>query len=113
MQWRLKSVGNCDEMSIWRSQQMFFVAAPLQLMSLCQGTAAAWGIKKHGLDKSFWSATDHGVEVVNFVKMWTSFILGGALLCTVTLVLAESCYGGVGGAQWMALLLLLVMAATV
>jgi hypothetical protein len=113
MQQRMKNAGNCDEMSIWRSQQMFFVGAPLHLMSLCQGTVAAWGIHKHGLDKSFWSATDHGVEVVNFVKMWTTFILGSAAICVVTIIMAAIFFPPVGSPQIMSCILLLIMAITI
>jgi hypothetical protein len=112
MQQRMKSVGKCDETSIWRSQQMFFVGSPLHIMSLVQGTISAYGIFKHGLDKSFWSATDHGVEVVNLVKAWTCTILGSCTVCVITLI-GASIFWEVDSAQYMSGLLLFTMAITI
>merc|ERR1712079_294475 len=113
MQQRMRSVGNCDEMSIWRSQQMFFVGGPLHVMSLCQGTKAAFKIWAEDIDKSFWSASDHGVQVVTFVKLWTGAVLGACVLCTAILVGVSLVGGTVGSTQWVALILLLVMGFTI
>ena len=82
-------------------------------MSLIQGTAAAYAICKKGVDKSFWSATDHGQEVVNLVKMWTSTILGACVLWLLVMVGAWIFYPPVGSAQIMSFLLLFFMVVNV
>jgi hypothetical protein len=112
MQQRMKFAGNCDEMSIWRSQQMFFVASPLHILSFLQGTSAAYGIWKHNIDKSFWSATDHGQEVINLVKCWTAFIIG-SFVSSVVIVVIASFFTSIQLAQIIALLLFFVMVLTV
>jgi hypothetical protein len=112
MQQRLKFAGNCDEMSIWRSQQMFFVASPLHLLSFLQGTSAAYGIWKNNIDKSFWSATDHGQEVINLVKCWTTFIIG-SFISAVLIVFIASFFTIIQKGQIIALLLFFVMVLTV
>jgi len=113
MQQRMKSLGNCDEMSIWRSQQMFFVGGPLHVMSLCQGTKAAYKIYREHIDKSFWSAADHGQQVVTFVKVWTGGVLVACVLCTAILVIVSLLGYTVGASQWVALILLLAMGFTI
>merc|ERR1719188_2029426 len=39
-----KDIGESDELSIWRGQQSYMISAPLYLMSIVQGTMAAWNI---------------------------------------------------------------------
>merc|ERR1712048_777767 len=113
MQQRMKMIGNCDEFSIWRSQQMFFVGGPLHVMSLCQGTKAAYKICWQQIDKSFWSASDHGQQVVTFVKLWTGLVLFLGVLCTLILSLAALLGCKVGASQWVALILILFMSFTI
>jgi len=76
-----KTVGGCDEASIWRSQQSYTLAAPLYLMSIIRGTISAWGIIWHRLDKSFWTSSDHGTDVVISVTVWVSLIFLSFIAC--------------------------------
>merc|ERR1711953_748141 len=69
-----KALGECNELSIWRSQQSYTICAPLHIMSIVQGTMAAWGIGFKRLDKSFWTPSDHGAEVIQVVTIWVTFI---------------------------------------
>lgn len=69
-----KSLGGCDETSIWRSQQSYTLAAPLYILAIIRGTASAWGIIWSRLDKSFWTSSDHGTDIVIGVTLWVTFI---------------------------------------
>jgi len=69
-----KALGDCDEISIWRSQQSYTLAAPLYVMAIVRGTASAWGIIWRRLDKSFWTSSDHGSDVITGVTVWVTFI---------------------------------------
>jgi hypothetical protein len=76
-----KSVGECTEQSIWRSQQSYTIAAPLYIVSILRGSAAAWGIAWRRLDKSYWTPSDHSAEVVRNVTIWVTFIWVAFLFC--------------------------------
>jgi len=43
-------------------------------MSILQGSTAAWGIAWKRIDKSFWTPSDHGAEVIRLVTIWVTFI---------------------------------------
>jgi len=112
MQQRMKTLGQCDEHSIWKSQQMFFVGGPLQIMSLLQGTNAAVQIGRK-VDKSWGDPADLGDLVTQFVKMWTSVVLFYCGLCTLILVTASVFGFEVGATQWVSLFLLVIISVTV
>jgi len=76
-----KHMGDCDELSIWRSQQTYTLAAPLYIMAIVRGTVAAWGIITKRLDKSFWTANEHGTDVIRAVTFWVTFIWVSFILC--------------------------------
>jgi len=76
-----KNMGGCDEASIWRSQQSYTLAAPLYVMAIVRGTASAWGIIWRRLDKSFWTSSDHGSDIVIGVTLWVTFIWVAFVLC--------------------------------
>merc|ERR550525_1911887 len=78
-----KHMGECNELSIWRSQQSYTMATPLYIMPIVQGTAAAWGIAWRRLDKSFWSSSDHGADVIRIATMWVTFIWAMLFFCVV------------------------------
>mmetsp|Transcript_54273 Transcript_54273/g.151476 ORF Transcript_54273/g.151476 Transcript_54273/m.151476 type:complete len:594 (-) Transcript_54273:121-1902(-) len=69
-----KNLGESNELSIWRGQQSYMISAPLYVMSIVQGTLAAWGIYSRGSDKSFWSSSDHGSDVIRIATIWVTFI---------------------------------------
>mmetsp|Transcript_128937 Transcript_128937/g.345815 ORF Transcript_128937/g.345815 Transcript_128937/m.345815 type:complete len:222 (+) Transcript_128937:2-667(+) len=84
-----KSLGESDELSIWRGQQSYMISAPLYLMSIVQGTMAAWGIARRNTDKSFWSSSDHGADVIHIATMWVTFIWVLLFLCiSFTIIMA-------------------------
>jgi len=76
-----KDLGGADEASIWRSQQSYTLAAPLYIMAIVRGTGAAWGIIWHRLDKSFWSSSDHGADIIIGVTLWVTFIWVAFVFC--------------------------------
>jgi hypothetical protein len=76
-----KSLGECDEISIWRSHQSYTISTPLYIMAILQGTKAAWGIAWNSLDKSFWTASDHGQEVIRGVTVWITLIWISFFFC--------------------------------
>jgi hypothetical protein len=78
-----KSLGGCDETSIWRAQQSYTLAAPLYVLAIIRGTASAWGIIWHRLDKSFWTSADHGQEIVVGVTLWVTFIWVSFVGCLI------------------------------
>uniref|UniRef100_A0A7S4T2H7 Uncharacterized protein n=1 Tax=Alexandrium monilatum TaxID=311494 RepID=A0A7S4T2H7_9DINO len=84
-----KNMGGCSELSIWRSQQAYTLAAPLYVMAIARGTAASWGIIWQRLDKSFWTASDHGSDVVRGVTVWVTFIWVAFVFCTFYLLILE------------------------
>merc|ERR1712157_552039 len=49
-----KSQGNCEGLSLWRSQSMWLINAPGQIMAMIQGTKAAFDILVWQVDKSWW-----------------------------------------------------------
>jgi hypothetical protein len=84
-----KYMGGCSELSIWRSQQAYTLAAPLYVMAIVRGTGAAWGITWRRLDKSFWTSNEYGAETVRGVTVWVTFIWVSFALCGVYLLLIE------------------------
>jgi len=85
-----KNMGGCSELSIWRSQQAYTLAAPLYVMAIVRGTAAAWGIVWRRLDKSFWTSSDHGSDVIRGVTVWVTFIWVAFVGCCAFLVVLEA-----------------------
>jgi hypothetical protein len=111
-----KSMGGCNELSIWRSQQSYTISAPLYIMAIIQGTTAAWGIAWRRLDKSFWNANDHGVDVIRGVTIWVTFIWSSFIFCIIYTVTIYSN----GGSDYIArncqlggLFMLMLLAVTV
>jgi hypothetical protein len=84
-----KSIGESNELAIWRGQQSYMISAPLYVMSIVQGTAAAWGITWRNTDKSFWSSNDHGSDVIKIATVWVTTLWGLTAFCVVfTVVMA-------------------------
>mmetsp|Transcript_92521 Transcript_92521/g.270842 ORF Transcript_92521/g.270842 Transcript_92521/m.270842 type:complete len:224 (-) Transcript_92521:117-788(-) len=85
-----KNMGGCSELSIWRSQQAYTLAAPLYVIAICRGTAASWSIifKRH--DKSFWTASEHGSDIVRGVTVWVTFIWVSFVLCTAYILILQA-----------------------
>lgn len=81
-----KSIGEYTELSVWRAQQSYAIAAPLFVGAIFSGTMQAWGIATKGTDVSFWNTVDKGEEVVRNVTIWVTFIwvmFIGALIWTI------------------------------
>lgn len=116
-----KSMGECNELAIWRSQQSYTICAPLHIMSLVQGTIAAWGIGFKKIDKSFWTPSDHGVEVIRLVTIWVTFIWLVFIFCigfTTTMYIRFELFHNLAdkfeiGCQFGACFLMLLLAITV
>jgi hypothetical protein len=116
-----KYLGDCDELSIWRSQQTYTCAAPLYILAIMRGSTSAWGIIWRRLDKSFWTANEHGSDIVRAVTIWVTFIWGAFIFCaifTITMDVRQYLFDEVGGTiqkqtQVGALLMLGLLAITV
>ena len=70
------------EISILRSQQMFFVNCPLHGAAFLSGTKSSWRILVHDHDASSWSSFGHGGPG-DWVVYWLIFLvafLGAAIL---------------------------------
>jgi hypothetical protein len=81
-----KDMGECDEISLWRSQQAYTLAAPIYVMAIIKGTSAAMGIIFKKLDKSWWTSSEYGSEIVCAVTVWVTFIwvaFGSSLMFTL------------------------------
>jgi len=89
-----KNMGGCSELSIWRSQQAYTLAAPLYIMAIMRGTGAAWGIIWKRLDKSFWTSSEYGSDVIRGVTVWVTFIWVSFVGCTIYLLV-------LGGKRWL------------
>jgi hypothetical protein len=84
-----KGIGESDELSIWRGQQSYMISSPLYVMSIVQGTLAAWGICWRQSDKSFWNSSDHGSDVIRIATIWVTFIWVMFFFCVAfTIVMA-------------------------
>merc|ERR550525_366856 len=75
-----KSMGEREELSIWRSQQSYLITAPLYVLSILQGSAAAWGIAWRKLDKSYQKTYFEG-EVIRSTTVWVTFIWVAFFAC--------------------------------
>jgi len=84
-----KYMGGCSELSIWRSQQAYTMAAPLYVMAIVKGTGSAWGIVWRRLDLSFWKSNEYGAETVRGVTIWVTFIWVSFALCVLYLLIVE------------------------
>jgi len=81
-----KSMGECDEISLWRSQQAYTLAAPIYVMAIIKGTTASAGIIFKKLDKSWWTSSEYGSEIICAVTVWVTFIwvaFASSLLFTI------------------------------
>jgi len=84
-----KSLGGCDELSIWRANQSYTLAAPLYVMAIVRGTISAWGIIWNRLDKSFWTSSDHGSDIIIAVTLWVTFIWIAFVFCVAYFIAME------------------------
>jgi len=82
------SGGDGSELAIWGGQQAFTLAAPLSILSILRGTAAAWGLTWHSLDKSFASSKDYWSDVIRVATVWVTFIWLAFVFCAI-LVLSQ------------------------
>jgi uncharacterized membrane protein YwzB len=87
-----KTLGESNELSIWRGQQSYMISAPLYVMSIVQGTLAAWGIYWRGSDKSFWNSSDHGSDVIRIATIWVTFIWVMLFFCIAFTALMATRY---------------------
>jgi len=83
----MKSKGDCTELAIWRSQQMFFVTAPLHQLSIINGTKTGFRIIFRAGDLSFWD-TDNADQVLFLVKIWLTLIMGVTLVAVLGVIFA-------------------------
>jgi len=111
----MKSNVKCTELAMWRSQQMFFVTAPMHQLSIINGTKSAYSIIRRGADESFWD-TDNSDQVLLVVKMWLTFIISAATV-SVLGVATASLYSRLSiktslitSSMWAATLILVLMA---
>jgi len=71
--------------NIWRSNQLFYMTAPVQLFSILVGIKEYLRYKFYGMDISFWEGGDRGEAAIKIVKYWT-------LLLVIGPVIAWTCY---------------------
>eukprot|EP00928_Gymnodinium_smaydae_P036947 TRINITY_DN25737_c0_g1_i1.p1 TRINITY_DN25737_c0_g1~~TRINITY_DN25737_c0_g1_i1.p1 ORF type:complete len:1396 (+),score=159.09 TRINITY_DN25737_c0_g1_i1:31-4218(+) len=67
-----KCQGNCPGLSLWRSQALWLLNAPLQVMAMVQGTKAAYDILVRSVDKSWW--IDPKETVKGLAKAWSVMV---------------------------------------
>eukprot|EP00927_Polykrikos_kofoidii_P027055 TRINITY_DN23948_c0_g1_i1.p1 TRINITY_DN23948_c0_g1~~TRINITY_DN23948_c0_g1_i1.p1 ORF type:complete len:1396 (+),score=196.49 TRINITY_DN23948_c0_g1_i1:73-4260(+) len=67
-----KSQGNCEGLSLWRSQALWLLNAPGQVMAMLQGTKAAYDIVVRSVDKSWW--IDPKELVKGLAKVWSILV---------------------------------------
>jgi len=80
-----KSMSDCSEIAIWRSQQSYTLAAPLYIGAVVQGTISAWHIIWGKKDASYWSSSTMA-EVVTAVTVWVTFIWAAFVACVAIIV---------------------------
>lgn len=74
--------------SIWRSTQLFYLTAPLQLYSIIMGFRDYIDGRRYGTDSTHWTTGDRGAITKTIVKWWTLAIILSAgvawiyVLCT-------------------------------
>ena len=64
--------------NIWRSNQLFYITAPLLLYSIIKGIQDYMRYQMYGEDISYWVGGDRGVMSKNLVKYWTLMLILGA-----------------------------------
>jgi len=71
--------------NIWRSNQLFYMTAPVQLYSILVGFKEFLRYQFYGIDISFWEGGDRGEAAIRIVKYWT-------LLLSMGPIVAWTCY---------------------
>jgi endoglucanase len=85
-----KSQGNCEGLSLWRSQALWLLNAPGQIMAMLQGTKAAYDILVRSVDKSWWIDPKELVKAI--ARVWSLLVF---LLSPVSvLIVCRSWYRG-------------------
>jgi len=67
--------------NIWRSNQLFYMTAPVQLFSIVVGFKEFLRWQFYGIDISFWEGGDRGDTATSIVKYWTLMLVIGPFVC--------------------------------
>jgi len=67
----------------WRSTQLFYMAAPVQLYSILCGFAEFKRWRYYGVDISWWSGGDRGEVAIMLVKWWTLLLVVGPIVAWI------------------------------
>jgi len=66
--------------NIWRSNQLFYMTAPVQLFSILVGIKEYLRWQFYGMDISFWEGGDRGEIAIKIVKYWTLLLVIGPII---------------------------------
>lgn len=72
IQWKQSNeVAIIGLLNIWRSTQLFYMGAPMQVFSLISGSIDYTKWRQFKVDISFWTGGDRGAIAKNIVRCWT------------------------------------------
>jgi len=109
----MKSKGDCTELAIWRSVQMFFTSAPLHQLSIVNGTRTGFSIIFRDGDLSFWDK-DNAAFVLFVVKWWLTLVIGVAIgavsgMCLAAIVDDSQINSAMGSATLILVLIAIIV----
>merc|ERR1719476_795922 len=71
----------------WRSTQLFYMAAPVQLYSIICGVREFIRWRYYAIDISWWAGGDRGNMAISLVKWWTLLLVVGPVPAWVCYIL--------------------------
>lgn len=91
IQWKQSNeVAVIGLLNIWRSTQLFYMGAPMQVFSLMSGSIDYTKWRQFKVDISFWLGGDRGVIAKNIVRCWTLFLILAAIFAWFYFFLGSS-----------------------
>lgn len=76
IQWKQSNeVAIIGLLNIWRSTQLFYMGAPMQVYSVITGSIDYTKWRQFKVDVSFWLGGDRGAMAKNIVRVWTLFLI--------------------------------------
>jgi len=91
IQWKQSNeVAIIGVLNIWRSTQLFYMGAPMQVFSVMSGSIDYTKWRQFKVDISFWTGGDRGAIAKNIVRCWTLFLILAAVFAWFYFFLGSS-----------------------
>merc|ERR1712137_575343 len=91
IQWKQSNeVAIIGLLNIWRSTQLFYMGAPMQVFSVMSGSIDYTKWRQFKVDISYWTGGDRGAIAKNIVRCWTLFLILAAIFAWFYFFLGSS-----------------------